>query len=462
MFQFGDVFISQWLAGTSGNKSFPLSLIIPALVPVNLSNEGTLTVDDGVQVGHILAQVLDFLGHGYAGRGNMVTLAELNADAGIDHVFPAAEGTADTEHGVFIGTVVSTDSGRIGATVIAVAAAKSHLSSGSKSSGWRAAKAAAPAPTRLMRLPNLLTEPLRPLIAWSRCQSWLPLTHRSNPADLARCNAFNLVAAHVDSALLDGNVLMAAVASLDGKATVVHSRVARSHTVQTFEVFSQTDVQRIINTFDDANIVFFADIFRFDAALDFQGIAHAYFDIFLIIALEYASAVDLIADGLQLVFRSSPAVLDVLAIPFLVVQSVQVVPFFRVTITSRISLFAQNHSVITSTDGHLAFGTVHGDLIGSVPRRDFGAVAVDGNLFGCIRFITEGNVVIQIDRVVVFHGDVLAALGLDRISRLTGFVSGDFLHIADAGRIVVLGIGILLAVDAASDVGDLLGSAVDA
>ena len=57
----------------------------------------------------------------------MVALAELNADTGIDHVFPAAEGTADTEHGVFIGTVVSTDSGRIGATVIAVASGEVPL-----------------------------------------------------------------------------------------------------------------------------------------------------------------------------------------------------------------------------------------------------------------------------------------------------------------------------------------------
>ena len=64
--------------------------------------------------------------------------------------------------------------------------------------------------------------------------------------------------------------------------------------------------------------------------------------------------------------------------------------------------------------------------------------------------------------MVVLYGNVLAALGFDRFCRLPGFISGDFLHIADAGRIVVLGIGILLAVDAASDVGDLLGSAVDA
>ena len=77
--------------------------------------------------GHMLAHGFHFLGHGHAGRGNMVTLAKLNADTGIDHVFPAAEGTADTEHGVFIRTGVSTDSGRIGATVIAIASGEVPL-----------------------------------------------------------------------------------------------------------------------------------------------------------------------------------------------------------------------------------------------------------------------------------------------------------------------------------------------
>ena len=127
MFQFGDVFISPVVGRNIGEQIISLILDHTGVGTRQFVNEGTLTVDDGVQVGHILAQVLDFLGHGYAGRGNMVTLAELNTDTGIDHVFPAAEGTADTEHGVFIGTVVSTDSGRIGATVIAVASGEVPL-----------------------------------------------------------------------------------------------------------------------------------------------------------------------------------------------------------------------------------------------------------------------------------------------------------------------------------------------
>lgn len=49
-------------------------------------------------------------------------------------------------------------------------------------------------------------------------------------ADFARCNACNLVAAHVDVALLDGDVLVVVI-PFDGQATVVNSRVARSHTV---------------------------------------------------------------------------------------------------------------------------------------------------------------------------------------------------------------------------------------
>ena len=50
-------------------------------------------------------------------------------------------------------------------------------------------------------------------------------------ADFARCNAFNLVAAHVDITLLDGDILMGAVAGLDGQATVIDGRVARGDAV---------------------------------------------------------------------------------------------------------------------------------------------------------------------------------------------------------------------------------------
>ena len=65
--------------------------------------------------------------------------------------------------------------------------------------------------------------------------------------------------------------------------------------------------------------------------------------------------------------------------------------------------------------------------------------------------------------MVVLYGDVLTALGLDRFSRLAGFVSGNFLHITDAGSVVVNRICILLrAIKTTGDIGDLLGSAVDA
>ena len=46
-------------------------------------------------------------------------------------------------------------------------------------------------------------------------------------ADFARCNAFYLITAHIDIALLDGDILMSAVAGLDGQPAVVDGGVAR-------------------------------------------------------------------------------------------------------------------------------------------------------------------------------------------------------------------------------------------
>lgn len=63
-----------------------------------------------------------------------------------------------------------------------------------------------------------------------------------------RCDAFNLVAAHVDVALFDGDVLMAAVASLDGKATVVNSRVAHCHNVRPINISLLSTLYLIVRT----------------------------------------------------------------------------------------------------------------------------------------------------------------------------------------------------------------------
>ena len=258
---------------------------------------------------------------------------------------------------------------------------------------------------------------------------------------------------------MDGDVLVIVIA-LDRQATVVDGRVARSHTVQASKVFGQPYIEGIVVPSHDADVIGIADCSR--TAFDVQSLAQVYGHIFAVITLELAATVHLVADSLQLVFCSSPAALDVFPIPFLVIETIQIIAVFRVAVSRCIGLLAQSHSAVTGTNDYLAFRAIHRYFIRAVTGRDFGAVAVDGNLFGCIRFITECDVVIQVDRMVVLHGDVLAALGFDRFSRLTGFFSGDFLHIADAGRVVVSNSSILLAVDAASDIGNLLGSAVDA
>ncbi len=67
-----------------------------------------------------MAQVFDFLSHSYAGRGNAVALTKLNGYAGIDHVVAVADGSADAEHGVFIGTVEGADGYRVFPAVVTV------------------------------------------------------------------------------------------------------------------------------------------------------------------------------------------------------------------------------------------------------------------------------------------------------------------------------------------------------
>ena len=54
----------------------------------------------------------------------MSSLAELKAYAGIHHVFSASEGTAHTEHNIFIGTIVSTYSHGIGTGIVTVTGCK--------------------------------------------------------------------------------------------------------------------------------------------------------------------------------------------------------------------------------------------------------------------------------------------------------------------------------------------------
>ena len=73
------------------------------------------------QTFQFFSEVFDFLRHSYLGSRNMVALAQLQADTRIHHIFTIAEAAAYREHGIFIRTIVSADSGCIFAIVIAIA-----------------------------------------------------------------------------------------------------------------------------------------------------------------------------------------------------------------------------------------------------------------------------------------------------------------------------------------------------
>ena len=73
------------------------------------------------QTFQFFSEVFDFLRHSYLGSRNMVALAQFQADTRIYHIFTITEAAAYREHGIFIRTIVSADSGCIFAIVIAIA-----------------------------------------------------------------------------------------------------------------------------------------------------------------------------------------------------------------------------------------------------------------------------------------------------------------------------------------------------
>ena len=63
----------------------------------------------------------NLLSHDRLGRRDTAAAAaEFEADAGVNHVFPAAEAATDAEHGIFVRAIVGTDSDCIGAGIVAV------------------------------------------------------------------------------------------------------------------------------------------------------------------------------------------------------------------------------------------------------------------------------------------------------------------------------------------------------
>ena len=54
--------------------------------------------------------------------------ADFQRYAGVNHVFPIAESTADAEHRIFIGTIEGTDSNSVFTTIVAITGCKVPLS----------------------------------------------------------------------------------------------------------------------------------------------------------------------------------------------------------------------------------------------------------------------------------------------------------------------------------------------
>ena len=57
---------------------------------------------------------------GLADTGIGVSFANLEADAGVEHIFPIAEVRAQAEHGIFIGTIEGAEGDTVGIAVIAI------------------------------------------------------------------------------------------------------------------------------------------------------------------------------------------------------------------------------------------------------------------------------------------------------------------------------------------------------
>lgn len=94
-----------------------------------------------------------------------------------------------------------------------------------------AAKAAAPAPTRLMRLSSLLTVPPKLLIAWSREPTGYADSFGRTGGYRTVSHAAYDVVAHVDIAVFDSDVTIA-VNGLNGKTIIIYCRIAGRYTIK--------------------------------------------------------------------------------------------------------------------------------------------------------------------------------------------------------------------------------------
>ncbi len=93
-----------------------------------LTDHFSLFLDQSFQFGNLLIllihrifQAFNLLSHGRLRRRDAAaTLTNLEAQAGVKHIFPVAEIRTHTKHGIFIGTIEGTQSDTVGIAVIAV------------------------------------------------------------------------------------------------------------------------------------------------------------------------------------------------------------------------------------------------------------------------------------------------------------------------------------------------------
>ena len=236
------------------------------------------------------------------------------------------------------------------------------------------------------------------------------------------------VVAHVDIAVLNGNRAVA-VYGLDGDTAAIDRRVACSHTVKVFQVLSQLDVEAVTAAVLHNTDVAAGQFRRIGTAVEFQRIAEAYSDtvVCTVVALEDTAFADLVIYDFQLIFRSSTAGLNVIAIPLGVVQPSEVVARCRIAIVCRVFLVAQNGAAC----GNLAFRAIQFDLVVVAAGRNGGTVAIDIDLLGSIAGITQSDVIIQINLIVSIYGDILTGLSF----RCVGCCIGNVLNITDVSSI---------------------------
>ena len=258
------------------------------------------------------------------------------------------------------------------------------------------------------------------------------------------------VAAHVDAAILDGNIFRR-IGIGDRQAVVVDRRIARRDrarinrvafddrlivastdgnlivyfdAVQILNVFGQLDVEAAAIAVVYHADVFVGEVIDISTTIKFHsfGILTGYLIISTAVTFKDAAGrfngridvTDLIRDIFQLTFRSGTIFHDtfISRIPGRIVEAGNEVAALRIRRVVRLRAFdvrlvTHNDTAISRiTNSDLTFRAINDNLIGTITSGYFSVVTVDVDLV-CCRVTTEGYVVVQGNLVIFANSDIL-------------------------------------------------------